>query len=67
MYNVKGQKVVDLADNVLEQGNHTITWNGKDMNGKNVGSGIYYYQIKLVNIRNTKNVADEIRLSCDNI
>ena len=46
VYNVKGQKVVDLADNVLEQGNHTITWNGKDMNGKNVGSGIYYYQIK---------------------
>ena len=46
VYNVKGQKVAELADDVFEQGIHTIVWNGKDNNDKNVASGVYYYQIK---------------------
>ncbi len=46
IYNVKGQKVKTLVDEVKEGGNHTVIWNGKDDNNNNVSSGIYLYKMK---------------------
>ncbi len=46
VYNVKGQKVKTLVNNVMDQGNHSITWNGKDDSSKDVASGIYFYRMK---------------------
>jgi len=45
IYNIKGQKIVCLFDGILDKGNHKISWNGKDSNGKILGSGIYLYKI----------------------
>lgn len=46
IYNVKGQKVKTLVNDVMEKGNHTINWNGTDDSGRKVGSGIYFYNMK---------------------
>ncbi len=54
IYNVKGQKVKELANDVFEQGIHTLVWDGKDANNKSVASGIYYYQIKSGGYTQTK-------------
>jgi len=47
IYNVKGQKVVSLIDNFVDKVDEvlSITWDGRDQEGKPVGSGIYFYQL----------------------
>jgi len=42
IYNVRGQKVKTLVNDNIEAGYHTVVWNGRDDNGKNVSSGIYF-------------------------
>ena len=46
IYNIKGQKVKTLVDELLQQGEHSIIWNGRDSNCNRVGSGIYFYKLK---------------------
>nr|MBC8416060.1 T9SS type A sorting domain-containing protein [Candidatus Cloacimonadota bacterium] len=46
IYNVKGQKVKMLVNEVLPAGEHSVIWDGRDSNGKRVGSGVYFYKLK---------------------
>ena len=46
IYNIKGQKVKQLVSDQLAVGQHSIVWNGKDENGKQSSSGIYFYRVK---------------------
>ncbi|HOE91117.1 MAG TPA: choice-of-anchor J domain-containing protein, partial [Candidatus Cloacimonadota bacterium] len=46
IYNVKGQKVKTLVNDRVTAGTHNVVWNGKDDSGKNVGSGIYFFNMK---------------------
>ncbi len=54
IYNVKGQKVKELANDIFDQGIHKLNWDGKDKDNKNVASGIYYYQVKTANHTETR-------------
>jgi len=49
IFNIKGQKVKVLANNQYEQGYHELTWKGKDESERNVGSGVYFYRLKVNN------------------
>jgi hypothetical protein len=46
IYNIKGQKIKILVDEILEPGYHSVVWDGKDSSGKNVSSGIYFFKMK---------------------
>ncbi len=46
IYNTKGQRIKTLLDGNFDSGYHTISWNGKDANEQEVGSGIFFYRIK---------------------
>jgi hypothetical protein len=46
IFNVLGQKVVTVADDIFEAGYHTVNWDGQDSNGRQVSSGIYIYRIQ---------------------
>ncbi len=46
IYNIKGQKVYDLVDEVQEAGVHSIDWDGKDNNGRSVAAGLYFYYLR---------------------
>ena len=46
VYNLKGQKVRLLVSGQLSAGQHSVVWEGKDDNGKPVGSGLYFYKLK---------------------
>jgi hypothetical protein len=46
IYNIKGQLVKTLVDEVLPAGKHSMIWNSRDSNGNRVGSGIYFYKLK---------------------
>ena len=48
IYNIKGQKVKTYSNlQINKSSNQQIIWNGTDDNGKNVSSGIYFYQLKI--------------------
>jgi len=46
VYNIKGQLVRTLVNEVIEAGHHTVIWNGTDRNAKKVSSGIYFYKME---------------------
>ena len=50
VFNMKGQKVNNLEKGILETGNHSIFWNGKDSNGKNSPSGVYFFKMTAGNV-----------------
>ncbi|MCK5158012.1 MAG: T9SS type A sorting domain-containing protein, partial [Candidatus Heimdallarchaeota archaeon] len=54
VYNIKGQLVKTLVNDVRETGNYTVTWNGRDNSNKTVASGVYFYKMKAQNYNNTK-------------
>ncbi len=45
VYNVRGQLVKTLVDVKQGKGEHSVVWNGKDSNNKQVGSGVYFYKL----------------------
>jgi hypothetical protein len=45
VYNVLGQKVTTLVDEVKEAGNYTITWNGTTQSNTMAASGIYFVRM----------------------
>ena len=55
IYDVTGREVVRLIDEQeFPKGKHTVTWDGKDKNGKPVSSGIYLYKLKFGNFEKTR-------------
>jgi len=55
IYNMLGQTVAKVTYDNLQVGNYIYTWNGRDMNGNNVASGIYFYELRVDNqFRDTK-------------
>ena len=46
IYNIKGQKVKTLLNELKEKGVHQITWNGTDENDSQVSSGVYFYRLQ---------------------
>jgi len=41
IYNAKGQLVNSLVNEYKNKGNYQVIWNGKDINGNSVASGLY--------------------------
>lgn len=56
IYNVLGQKVKTLFKGNLTSGANIFTWNGTDDLGKQVATGLYFYQLKAKNTVQTKAV-----------
>ena len=45
IYDVVGREVVQIADGDYPAGYSELTWNGMNMNGQQVSSGVYFYRI----------------------
>ncbi len=54
IYNIKGQLVKTLVDEEKLPGSYNIIWDGKDNSGREVSSGIYFYQLKTKDYTQTK-------------
>ena len=46
VYNILGQKVRVLVDEYQSAGNKSVKWDGKDEQGQDVTSGVYFYRIQ---------------------
>ena len=45
IYNIKGQLVKTLVNEMQQTGYYAITWDGKDNDNRKVASGMYIYRI----------------------
>jgi hypothetical protein len=54
IYNVRGQLVKTLLDEEKQPGDYSVIWDGKNDNGEEVASGVYFYQLVIENNRITK-------------
>jgi 5-hydroxyisourate hydrolase-like protein (transthyretin family) len=54
IYNIRGQLVRTLVDEPKEAGNYQVFWDGKSDNGKDIASGIYFYELKVGDYSQTK-------------
>jgi len=54
IYNVRGQMVKRLLNTPKAIGKHSVTWDGKDEQGRDCSSGIYYYRLKSHGIIHTQ-------------
>ncbi|MFQ6092861.1 MAG: S8 family serine peptidase [bacterium] len=45
IYNLLGQEVRTLVDRAQEPGYYAVTWDGRDGNGDQVSSGVYFYRL----------------------
>ena len=54
VYNLLGQEVRRLVDGEVGAGTHSVLWDGRDEDGKPVGSGIYFSRLKVGEIVRTR-------------
>lgn len=54
IYDVGGERVRTLVDGALGEGVHTVTWNGTNDRGRDVGTGVYLYILETGKKRITK-------------
>ena len=54
VYNLLGQKVKTLVDERQRAARHNIRWGGRDHNGKEVSSGVYFYKIQAEDVKVAK-------------
>ena len=46
IYNLLGQRVATLIHGVQEAGPHVLQWNGRDEQGRELASGVYFYRLQ---------------------
>ncbi|MFQ5582912.1 MAG: alpha/beta hydrolase-fold protein, partial [Calditrichia bacterium] len=46
IYNLLGQQVVTLVDEVQSPGQKSVVWDGRNSNGQVVGTGVYLYRLQ---------------------
>ncbi|MFC1475059.1 T9SS type A sorting domain-containing protein [Candidatus Zixiibacteriota bacterium] len=54
VYNLLGEKVIELVNEIKHQGNHTVIWDGKDTKGNTQATGLYFYKINADDVNLTK-------------
>jgi hypothetical protein len=45
VYNAVGQRIRTLINSQRPAGSHTVVWDGKDNQGREVASGVYFYEL----------------------
>ena len=46
VFDLNGRRVATLADADVPAGVYHVPWDGRNTNGKPMGSGMYYYRLK---------------------
>ena len=46
VFNIKGQQINELTNEVYQPGFHKLNWNGRDQNGNSCASGIYFFKME---------------------
>jgi hypothetical protein len=53
VYNISGQLVKTLVDDVKPAGRHTVSWNGTNQSNSRVATGVYFYRMETEEFQKT--------------
>jgi hypothetical protein len=53
VYNVNGRLIRTLTDTAMPAGSHTASWDGRDTDGRELSSGIYFFKFAAGGIEKT--------------
>jgi len=53
IFDIRGEKVVELANGVFTAGHHELIWDGRDGSGRAVASGSYLCHLQAGNRQST--------------
>lgn len=45
IFNLRGQRVLSLYNDLMDKGSKELVWNGKDEHGRSVSSGVYFVKV----------------------
>lgn len=62
VFDISGRKVIELVNSILTPGNYSLTWDGKDHQGKALGAGIYFVRCRRNSSASTKDITRKIVL-----
>jgi hypothetical protein len=54
IYDILGREVATLVGDSKEAGYHTVTWDGRNIDGREVASGVYFYLLVAGDFQETK-------------
>ncbi len=54
IFNIAGQKMINLVNRRMPAGRHTMQWDSRDRDGHELASGIYLYRLKAGDFTDTK-------------
>ncbi|RMD88029.1 MAG: T9SS C-terminal target domain-containing protein [Calditrichaeota bacterium] len=54
IYDLNGRKIEELVNKYQNAGSYTVQWDGKDLSGRPVASGIYIYKISAGKFKQTR-------------
>ena len=54
IYDIQGNLIKTLVNEKKDAGYHSVIWNGKDQQNKDVSSGVYFYRIESKDFTDTK-------------
>lgn len=54
IYNILGEEVLVLVDELMDSGKKTIEWNGKDLRGADAPSGVYIYLLETEGLKKSR-------------
>ena len=54
VFNMLGQRVRRLVDEVVTEGDHDVVWDGSDSGGRVLASGTYLYRVQIGEFVETK-------------
>ena len=46
IFNIRGQRLATLIDDILPEGEHSLVWSPETYRGRNLPSGVYLYRLK---------------------
>ena len=61
VYNITGQEVATLLDDVQEAGYHERLWNSRNFSNVQLGSGVYFYRLIATGVSDSKALFDQVR------
>lgn len=57
IFNILGQKVINLVDEVLPAGKHEIIWDGLNSHGQPTAAGVYFAKFEAADYSSTRKIA----------
>jgi len=53
VYDILGNKIKELTNSIYEPGEYYLIWDGTNINGEKVSSGVYIYSLMSDDIKNS--------------